>query len=42
MKDGIICYIDKIFTVIKPFIPNPNELSKYVQLFNLQIPDTYS
>ena len=28
MQDGIICYIDKIFTVIKPYIPNPSELAK--------------
>ena len=28
MQDGIICYIDNIFTVIKPYIPNPKELSK--------------
>ena len=32
MQDGIICYIDKIFTVIKPYIPNPLELAKYVPL----------
>lgn len=28
MQDGIICYMDNIFTVIKPYIPNPKELSK--------------